>query len=131
MGEQTDMMVDGTLCMGCGEYLNGEPLGIPRYCEDCDPETRKQDKAGRRGAAGTDFGAAQRLAARHGLILKRRSESHYQLCRKSRQWLLNIYPGNCRLYYDRNKQKPPFLTIDSPWTLLGVVEAMVRQLERR
>lgn len=33
MGEIADMMLDGTLCEGCGEYLeNGADMGIPDYC---------------------------------------------------------------------------------------------------
>lgn len=36
MGEIADMMLDGTLCEGCGEYLDGESDGIPRYCGGCD-----------------------------------------------------------------------------------------------
>ena len=33
MGEIADMMLDGTLCEGCGEYL-GEGDGFPNYCSD-------------------------------------------------------------------------------------------------
>lgn len=35
MGEIADMMLDGTLCEGCGCYLEGEAQGIPRYCNSC------------------------------------------------------------------------------------------------
>lgn len=37
MGEIADMMLDGTLCEGCGEYLDDEDGdGVPRYCSaDC------------------------------------------------------------------------------------------------
>lgn len=35
MGEIAEMMLDGTLCEGCGVYLEGEGLGIPRRCRDC------------------------------------------------------------------------------------------------
>lgn len=35
MGDIAEMMLDGTLCEGCGVYLPGEGEGIPRYCEDC------------------------------------------------------------------------------------------------
>ena len=31
MGEIADMMLDGTLCEGCGEYM-GEDTGYPTYC---------------------------------------------------------------------------------------------------
>lgn len=32
MGEIADMMLDGTLCEGCGGYIEGEAEGYPRYC---------------------------------------------------------------------------------------------------
>jgi hypothetical protein len=32
MGEIADMMLDGTLCEGCGEYIDDEVPGYPRYC---------------------------------------------------------------------------------------------------
>lgn len=33
MGEIADMMLDGTLCEGCGEYI-GEGDGYPQYCSE-------------------------------------------------------------------------------------------------
>lgn len=32
MGEIAEMMLDGTLCEGCGEFMDGDGDGIPRYC---------------------------------------------------------------------------------------------------
>lgn len=32
MGDIAEMMLDGTLCEGCGVYLEGEAPGYPRYC---------------------------------------------------------------------------------------------------
>lgn len=32
MGDIADMMLDGSLCEGCGGYIDGEAEGIPRYC---------------------------------------------------------------------------------------------------
>lgn len=32
MGDIADMMLDGTLCEGCGVTLRGPPPGYPRYC---------------------------------------------------------------------------------------------------
>ena len=33
MGEIAEMMLDGTLCECCGEYIRkGKPEGFPRYC---------------------------------------------------------------------------------------------------
>lgn len=31
-GEIAEMMLDGTLCEGCGEWMGGEGFGGPRYC---------------------------------------------------------------------------------------------------
>lgn len=44
MGEIAEMMLDGTLCEGCGVYLPGEAQGIPRRCRDCRP-TKAERKA--------------------------------------------------------------------------------------
>lgn len=40
MGKIADMMLDGTMCAGCGMYLHdGEDgEGYPSYCESCAPE---------------------------------------------------------------------------------------------
>lgn len=48
MGEISDMMLDGTLCEGCGELMDDlvpdegnellEPPGHPRRCADCQEE---------------------------------------------------------------------------------------------
>lgn len=35
MGDIADMMLDGTLCQGCGVYLRGASHGLPRCCADC------------------------------------------------------------------------------------------------
>lgn len=32
MGEIAEMMLDGTLCEGCGEFIGDEGEGFPRYC---------------------------------------------------------------------------------------------------
>jgi hypothetical protein len=34
MGQIAEMMLDGTLCQGCGEYL-GDAVGYPRRCTTC------------------------------------------------------------------------------------------------
>jgi len=35
MGDIADMMLDGTLCETCGEFLDGDAPGHPRQCHDC------------------------------------------------------------------------------------------------
>lgn len=34
MGEVAEMMLDGTMCCSCGEFLGGDE-GYPVECEDC------------------------------------------------------------------------------------------------
>ena len=35
MGEIAEMMFDGTLCEGCGGYIDDDGgFGVPRYCSD-------------------------------------------------------------------------------------------------
>lgn len=34
MGDIADMMIEGILCEGCGEYM-GDAVGYPRCCPDC------------------------------------------------------------------------------------------------
>ena len=36
MGEIADMMLEGTLCANCGEYMGDAGYGVPRYCVGCD-----------------------------------------------------------------------------------------------
>lgn len=44
MGDISDMMLDGTLCEGCGVYMPGESCGAPRRCRGCRP-TKADQKA--------------------------------------------------------------------------------------
>lgn len=39
MGDVADMMLDGTLCEGCGVYL-GEAVDYPRRCKQCQKDQR-------------------------------------------------------------------------------------------
>lgn len=32
MGDVAEMMLDGTLCAACGEFINEHPPGFPSYC---------------------------------------------------------------------------------------------------
>lgn len=39
MGDIADMMIDGTLCQGCGVYLEDESYGVARYCAACQDDS--------------------------------------------------------------------------------------------
>lgn len=41
MGDIADMMLEGTLCEGCGVFLDGSQPGFARLCRDCRPKTKK------------------------------------------------------------------------------------------
>lgn len=49
MGEISEMMLDGTLCEGCGVFLNDDPPGYPCRCPDCKPKEKRARKAWRGG----------------------------------------------------------------------------------
>ena len=36
MGDVAEMILDGFLCQVCGCLIDGEELGYPRECEDCE-----------------------------------------------------------------------------------------------
>lgn len=46
MGEIAEMMLDGTMCQGCGEWLcDGEDgPGFPGFCEACKPRVEPRRK---------------------------------------------------------------------------------------
>lgn len=43
MGEIAEMMLDGTLCEGCGVYL-GDNNGFPSYCFSCSQDKKVNQK---------------------------------------------------------------------------------------
>ncbi len=84
-----------------------------------------EERAGCRVAATEDFGSSQRRAAGSGLKLVRHSEVHYQLSSLKRGWLINVYPGNHRLYVDKNRSRAPYLRVPMGWSLEDVVTAAI------
>jgi len=82
---------------------------------------REEAKSNRDSAEGS-FHAAAKLARSKGLSLTQRSDSHYQL--RGGRWLINLYPGNQRIYADRNKDRAPYLDVPCNWTLQDAVEAV-------
>lgn len=124
-----DAMLHGVLCVQCGGDLGEDAdseAGMPIQCREC--RARSMNKLEREQAAEAEFEEARVLAASVGLRLVRRHSNQYQLSHPRRRWLLNIYPTNCRLYYDKNRPKGPYLDFAGVrWTLLDVVRAAVEQ----
>jgi len=59
MGEIAEMMLDGTLCEGCGVFLNAEPTGYLCRCRSCEAEA-KTERAARNVAANKKMHAEQK-----------------------------------------------------------------------
>lgn len=88
-------------------------------------QEKVQEGASRRAHSAQQFERAQHIAAHAGMTLVQHTEVHYTLHNPKEGWLLNIYPGNRRLYHDRHYKKPPFLKIKPDWNLIDVVEAAI------
>ena len=85
----------------------------------------------RRSQAWDDFPNAARLAAVNSMQLLRHSETHYQLKHRA-GWMIDLYPGNQRIYNPVRKDRPrgPFIKVNRGvnWTLTDIVIALVRGL---
>jgi hypothetical protein len=88
-------------------------------------QERISEGANRRAENAEYFERARALAAQAGMNLVQHTPVHYGLWCPKAGWLLNIYPGNRRLYHDRKYKKPPFLKVRPDWNLFDVVEAAV------
>lgn len=44
MGEVAEMMLDGTLCQVCGEFM-GDPTGFSMTCYGCQPRNHKPPRS--------------------------------------------------------------------------------------
>jgi len=54
MGEIAEMMLDGTLCQCCGEYLGDSSVGgIPEYCASCAKDARQHERKAKSTAHNT------------------------------------------------------------------------------
>ena len=87
MGEISEMMLDGTLCEGCGEYI-GSDNGYPTYCS---PEC-----AGDRGAGDAqihqDLAEGETKSQKRNRKKKRRQENYREM-QSLLQKTVNIIEG--------------------------------------
>lgn len=140
MGDAAEAILNGDDCQECGVVI-GPGDGYPRSCAGCDPkgdegthllhpaEPRRRgvQRRARRADAATEFDRAAQLAEDNGFRLRKCSYAHYQLVHIAKDWLLNIYPGNGRLYNDPHR-KPPYFGLDPGFTLIEVIRRAM-QLE--
>ena len=60
------------------------------------------------------------------MVLRQNNHQHYQLFPVDKTWLINIYPGNQRLYHDV-KKRGPFLELRGQvWALIDVVKEDIK-----
>lgn len=68
MGDIANMMLDGTLCAGCGEYMGCAGDGFPRYCSGCAPPSVKvKEKCPTCGRKVKAIGLQQHMRDAHGV----------------------------------------------------------------
>lgn len=71
MGEVAEMMLDGTLCEGCGEWFgDGQAPGYPRYhrrCRPVVPPTPPKPKCPECGRKVKPAGLADHMRDAHGV----------------------------------------------------------------
>lgn len=74
-------------------------------------DERRKNGMRRRVHAKTELCEARAFATENGLVVRCCVDGvHYQISPADGRWLLNFYPGNARLYADRNKpEMPPFI----------------------
>ena len=81
---------------------------------------RQDEKSQRREQALRGFEKSRKIAEHYGMELSKKTDAHYQL--SCNGWTINISPGNCRLWHDKNAGiKPPYLNLPTEWTLRDVV----------
>ena len=74
------------------------------------------------------FESAKKLAVSIGFSLIQHSPWHFSLTYVKdgeRQWRLNLYPRNQRIWSDPACGKTPFLEVPKPWDFFDVVTAAV------
>lgn len=88
----------------------------------------KKSKLSRREQAYKDFCAVEKYATNSGMRLKMNTFAHYQLIvyHPRGQWIYNLYPGNRRIYKDKN-HSGPFLDFEQKtWTLIEVIQEAIK-----
>lgn len=87
---------------------------------------RQQEGVANRDFALREFDLAKEAAEAIGVQLEQISDTQYQFQFESGA-LLNFYPGNGRLYWDRNRPRGRFLQMPAGcdgWTLMMVIQAI-------
>lgn len=80
MSENTEMMLDGTLCSVCGVFVGSGGDGFPRTCRDCRKSRRVRRKQGKpKKRKFVDLGECQMKDVDRAVFLTNGVESGYPL----------------------------------------------------
>ncbi len=91
-------------------------------------EVRQQEGRTRREIALAEFEVSRAALFAERVTLRMHDETHYSMHHPD-GWLLNVYPGNCRIFADRNKARAPYLKLaGKKWGLPDVVAAVISAL---
>ena len=90
---------------------------------------RQESGCAQRAIADASFQHACQIARKGGLQLNRHSEAHYSIEHPTKKWRLNIYPGNRRIWMDRNRPKAPYVNVEYDWQLLDVVKFLAETVK--
>ena len=80
--------------------------------------------------AKAEYGSAAAFANENNMSLGRVSDSHYQLWGPDGCWLINMYPGNHRIYSPKHLLAPYLFVERGNWTLTDVIRAAIEAHER-
>lgn len=128
MGEIAEAMLNGTLCEECGDFIDAGS-GCPRLCDDCADEGEggeavSSSKWSRIEDAKRDYKEAAILAAQHGMTLTRHNGGvQYNLSTSA--WVIQLYPGNQRIYTPKKKRGPYLDLAGKCWNLVAAVKAAI------
>jgi len=95
-------------------------------------EKERQDAGHRRRCrASNNFKEASARANDNDLLLIRHSSVHYKIKgeHKSKPFTIELYPGNQRIYHP-TKNSPYIVLNKDKWTLMDVVNAVIKALEK-
>lgn len=100
MGDIADMMLEGTLCAGCGEYLGADDLGCPQYCAACASDNEDDGMGGdfRIMRRANQVSRQQRLEAADPTGWKQHTQYHWSRMINGKQ--LDYWPSKSKFRYD-------------------------------
>ncbi len=74
-----------------------------------------------------DYPAAKVEAELFGMRLISQTTGHHYALERD-HWRINLYPGNQRIYHDRNRPGPFLENVPEPWSLMDIVRSAIQAI---